>query len=83
MKTLRRQLQTDSEKTGLRKGYYLVKNETRYFISASVSEPALNLVCNRVLSDSKGWDYWIDYSQGVDTQGNPAWANIDQTDSFI
>lgn len=73
----------DAEWLGLRRGYYLVKNGERHFVSETVSESALNRVCNRVLSESKGWDYWIDYSHGPDVFGNPAWANIDQTDRFI
>ncbi len=68
---------------GTRPGYYLVKGDARHFISATVSEPALNRVADRVLSDAKGWDYWIDYSHGVDVHGKPAWANLDQADRFI
>ena len=67
----------------LRPGYYLVKGDKRYFVSVDVSESALNQVCDRVLSDAKGWDYWIDYSYGPSVNGGPAWANIDYTDRFI
>ena len=68
---------------GLRQGYYLVKGESRHYISATVSEHALNRVATRVLSDKVGWNYWVDYSHGADVFGNPAWANIDQTDRFL
>lgn len=66
-----------------RPGYYLVKGDERHFISAEASETALNRVADRVLSDTKGWDYWVDYSLGVDVHGKPAWSNLDQTDRFI
>ena len=67
----------------LRRGYYLVKGAARYFVSETVDEAALNRVCDRVLSDAKGWNYWVDYSHGPSVTGAPAWANIDQTDRFI
>lgn len=66
-----------------RPGYYLVKNDQRFFISPTVNESSLDKVCNRVLSELKGWDYWIDYSHGADVYGEPAWSNCDQTDLFI
>lgn len=74
---------SEQERNGTRRGYYLVKGHERHFISEHVSEPALERVCRRVLSDRVGWDYWVDYSLGVDVHGNPAWINIDQTDRFI
>ena len=33
-------------------------------------------------SDKLGYEYWIDYSSGIDTAGNPAWANMDYSDDF-
>ena len=80
---LTRRLTTESESKCTRRGYYLVKGNERHFISASVSESALNKVCDHVLSDKKGWDYWVDFSYGADVNGKSAWANIDQTDRFI
>jgi hypothetical protein len=80
---IRTERNKELESAYTRPGYYLVKGDDRHFISAQVSEPALNRVADRVLSDAKGWDYWIDYSHGVDVHGKPAWSNIDQTDRFI
>lgn len=71
------------ESSCLRPGYYVVKGTDRHFVSSQVSEPALNRVCERVLSDAKGWDYWVDYSSGPDVNGKPAWSNVDQTGRFI
>lgn len=66
-------------------GFWLVRNcdRARYFISEYISEPALNRVCNRVLSDKTGWGYWIDRCHGRDVHGNVAWSNMDWTDQFI
>lgn len=83
MKQAYNQLQHDKEATGERVGYYLVKGDQRYFISEKVNEAALNKVCDKVLSDKVGWNYWIDYSYGRMIDGNIAWVNIDQTDRFI
>lgn len=71
------------ESNGTRRGYYLVKNHNRHFISESVNPEALERVAKRVLSDSVGWDYWIDYSSGADVNGGAAWSNLDHTDNFI
>lgn len=73
----------EQEAKQLRPGYYLVKGDARHFVSPDVNPSALERVCDRVLSDAKGWDYWIDYSHGPDVHGNPAWSNVDQTDRFI
>lgn len=83
MTALRNRINKEAEANGTRRGYYLVKGHDRHFISTTVSESALNRVADRVLSDAKGWGYWIDYSHGVSTTGNPAWENVDQTDRFI
>lgn len=64
-------------------GYYLVKGDARYFIGAIISEPSLNRVAERVLSDRTGWNYWVDYCMGRDVTGRAAWANVDKTDLFI
>ena len=81
--SIRTKRNKELEATCERPGYYLVKGGERHFISETVSEPALNRVCNRVLSEKKGWDYWVDYSFGRDVHGNVAWANLDQTARFI
>ncbi len=83
IKSLMRQRNAELESTGMRPGYYLVKNGARYFIGSNVDEAKLNRVCNRVLSDVDGWGYWVDYSHGPDVRGNPAWSNVDQTDKFL
>ena len=83
MKAAYAQLQKEKEATCERRGFYLVKGESRYFISEKVDERALQRVCDSVLSDAKGWDYWIDYSMGLDISRRVAWANIDQTDRFV
>ena len=83
VRAIRRQRDAEAEANGTRRGYYLVKGDTRHCVSEHVDEAALNRVARRVLSDAKGWDYWVDYSLGVDVHGNPAWINLDQTDRFI
>jgi len=80
---IRRQRNADLEARGFRRGYYLVHNHERHYISETVDLSALERVADRVLSDKTGWDYWIDYSHGPDTNNAPAWANIDQTDAFF
>lgn len=83
IKNIRRELHRDAESKGLRPGYYLVKGYERHFISPDVNPAALDRVADRVLSDRAGWDYWIDYSSGPSTNGNPAWSNVDHVDRFI
>jgi hypothetical protein len=81
--SVRRKRNKEQEALGLRRGYYLVKGDARHFIAEEIDEPALNRVADRVLSDAKGWSYWIDYSHGADVHGNPAWSNLDHTDRFL
>jgi hypothetical protein len=81
--TIRKEQLAASEAAGTRRGYYLVKGDTRHFVSENVNEISLNRVADRVLSDAKGWDYWVDYSYGKDVHGNPSWCNVDCTDKFI
>ena len=66
-------------------GYWLVRDcdMARYSISEHINEPALNRVCNQVLSDKTGWGYWVDRCLGRDIKGNVAWANWDWTDKFL
>jgi hypothetical protein len=66
-------------------GYWLVRgcDQARFFVSENVNEPALNRVCNKVLSEKTGWHYWIAYCHGLDVFGNESWANADFTDCFI
>jgi hypothetical protein len=71
------------ESNGTRQGYYLVKGHMRHFVSETVNPAALNRVASRVLSDAIGWDYWVDYSHGIDVHGKAAWSNLDHADSFI
>jgi len=49
----------------------------------NVSEYDLSKVAHKVLSDKTGYDYWIDYSSGLDVNGVTAWTNIDLTDLFL
>ena len=80
---LRRVTEREQERAGTRPGYYLVKGDARHFISESVNPAALTRVADKVLSDRAGWDYWIDYLQGLDIHRNPHWSNVDQSDRFI
>lgn len=75
--------QAEKEAVGTRPGYYLVKGVERHFISVSVNPAALERVAKRVLSDAKGWNYWIDRSMGEMIDGSPAWDNLDHTDLFL
>ena len=70
---------------GYRKGYWLVResDKQRFYISLHVSEYDLYKVAHKVLSDKTGYDYWIDYSSGLDVNGAVAWDNIDYTDKFM
>ena len=70
---------------GYRKGYWLVRSSDnqRFYISLYVSEYDLSEVARKVLSDKTGYDYWIDYSSGLDVNGITAWTNIDLTDLFL
>jgi hypothetical protein len=82
LNTIRKQRNEEAEQNHSRIGYYLVHHTGRYFISEKVNEPALNKLCNKVLSDTD-YDYWIDYSMGLDVTGRVAWVNLDLTDKFI
>lgn len=66
------------------RGYWLVRDsdQSRHFIGPNVSEPTLQRVCNRVLTDDD-YGYWIDYCYGPDVNGAPAWSNLDHTDRFF
>lgn len=81
--TLARRDNAEKEAAGTRPGYYLVKGGARHFIAATVNVAALERVADRVLSEKKGWNYWIDYSHGVDINGNAAWDCLDHTGRFI
>jgi len=65
-------------------GYWLVRasDKSRFYISKEVDSEALDHVADRVLSDKNGWDYWIDYSHGLDVTGRIAWSNLDHSDAF-
>lgn len=68
----------------MKPGYYLVTpNGERRFISARVSHTALEALCDRYLTESNGWQYWVDYYHGLDIQDRPHWANWDHTDLFL
>ena len=67
--------------TGITRGFYLVlPSEKRHFIGEDIHEARRNVdrACDKYLTESTGWKYWIDYSHGADINGNAAWANIDQ-----
>lgn len=76
---------TSNEQTKIRKGYWLVRSidKERFFISEKISEHALQRVCDKVLNNRTGFDYWIDYCLGLDVNGREAWSNLDHTDNFI
>lgn len=65
------------------RGYYLVlPNGDRHWFSSTITERALERICNKYLTDTQ-FSYWVDFCHGRDVGGNLAWANVDQTDSFI
>lgn len=69
----------------MRPGYYLVRNsdKERFFISEKINPYALEKVCNKLLSDSTGYGYWIDYLRGLDVKGCLHWCNHDHKDYFL
>lgn len=68
----------------MKPGYYLVTpDHERRFISATINLKALERMCDRYLTEKTGWQYWVDYLHGPDVFGNPAWSNVDHTDSFL
>ena len=67
----------------MKPGYYLVTpDHERRFISAAVNPAALERLCDRYLTESTGWQYWIDRYIGETIDGRAAWANWDHTDIF-
>lgn len=82
IKQVRNARNKEMEENCTRVGYYLVHSSGRYFISETVSESALEKVCNKVLTDND-YQYWIDYSFGLDINRAVAWGNMDYTDRFI
>lgn len=82
VKRYAREASNNQKLLGLFRGYYLVHSSGRYFISKTKDVEALESMCDKVLTKSD-FDYWIDYSSGADTDGKPAWSNIDYTDDFI
>lgn len=83
IKAIAKRRNAEAEQACTRRGYYLVKNGARHFISVGVNEAALNRVADKVLSEKTGWDYWVDFCYGPSVTGAPAWSNVDHTDSFI
>ena len=71
------------QSTGEAKGYYLRTGDKFYFISKSVDLSALERVASQVLNDKVGYEYWVDYSSGLDVEGKIAWSNLDYTDRFF
>lgn len=84
MAHLRNEQAKQEESAGYRRGYWLVResDKSRFFISITSIPSALDRVCDKVLSDKMGFEYWIDYCLGLDVTGEPAWLNIDQSDRF-
>lgn len=75
----------EQEDNYCRIGYWIVRgyDDQRFFISEKADKKALEKICDKVLTDKTGYEYWIDYCFGLDVQGIPAWSNIDQIDKFI
>ena len=82
---IKKNMEKEQEDSYCRIGYWLVRDfdGQRFFISEKVDKQALEKICDKVLTDKTGSDYWIDYCYGLDVQGIPAWSNIDQIDQFI
>lgn len=69
--------------TGELPGYYLKIGDGFYYVSATVDIHALESVAEKVLNNKTGFNYWIDYSNGLDVTGKVAWSNLDFTDRFF
>jgi hypothetical protein len=81
---IRRAVNAEKEANHTRKGFYLVlPSGARHFISESVNPSALERLCDKHLTEATGWEYWIDYSLGVDVEGNPAWVNLNLSYRFL
>lgn len=74
---------SQEEPAGTRRGYYLKIGDSAHYISERVDAYALERVANKVLSDKTGYNYWVDYSHGLDVERRIAWSNLDFTDRFI
>lgn len=71
------------EIAGTHRGYYLKIGDSAHYISDKVDAYALVKVADKVLNDKTGYNYWIDYSHGVDVEGRIAWSNLDFTERFF
>lgn len=63
-------------------GYWLVTPSGRWFISRQPDTEALEALCKKVLKESEGWEYWIDYCLGKYADGSLAWNNLDYSEHF-
>lgn len=82
---LRKQRELEQENNLSRVGYWLVRSsdKARFYISKDIDCNKLEQVCNKVLTEKTGYDYWVDYCLGLDITGRTACCNIDQSDSFM
>ena len=81
LKRLKAKHDKQDEREFKRRGFYLVHSSGRHFISDVVCSHSLEQVCNKFLT-ATDYNYWIDYSFGLDVMGYIHWSNIDQTDRF-
>ena len=68
------------------RGYYLVlPNKNRHWMGETehAAAKALDKMCDKYLTESTGWEYWIDWCMGYDVRGKLAWANVDQADTIL
>lgn len=71
------------KQSGALRGYYLKIKDNFHYIASDIDVEALETVAARVLNDKTGYNYWIDYSHGLDNTGRIAWSNLDFTDKFF
>lgn len=75
--------QEEAKLNGSAIGYYLVLPDgRRFFISKVVDLDSLERLCDLHCTSETRWNYWIDYSYGLDTDGEVQWGNVDKTARF-
>ena len=68
------------------RGYYLVlPSGDRHWLGETIHEAAMAIekACDKYLSATNGYEYWVDYCYGYDVKCNLAWSNADHADAIL